>query len=158
MSRVDNNQEVKPWHKEHFVWMIIFFPSLAVVAGIYTIYLAVVSSDGLVVDDYYKQGLEMNRTLERDNNASQFGLNADVTFETTLQEVVITLTANDNFSYPETLEARFLNATRAGLDRVVNLLHTGSGIYRGQLPELNTGKWYLQLEQEDWRLVKQLQL
>lgn len=157
MSHNETDQQVRPWHKEYYVWLVIFFPLLAVVAGIYTIHLAITSSDGLVVDDYYKQGLEINRTLERDKNANTYDLLADVQFETSLQEVVITLSANENFTYPGTLEARFLNATRAGLDQTVNMILTERGIYRGQLPELTTGKWYLQLEQEDWRLVKQLQ-
>lgn len=157
MSHTETDQQIKPWHREYYVWLVIFFPLLAVVAGIYTIHLAITSNDGLVVDDYYKQGLEINRTLERDKNANQFDLLVDVQLVQSLQEVVITLTANNNFQYPETIEARFLNATRAGLDQTVNMISTERGIYRGQLPELTTGKWYLQLEQEDWRLVKQLQ-
>lgn len=157
MSHTETDQQVKPWHREYYVWLVIFFPLLAVVAGIYTIHLAITSNDGLVVDDYYKQGLEINRTLERDKNANQFDLLVDVQLVQSLQEVVITLTANNSFQYPETIEARFLNATRAGLDQTVNMIRTERGIYRGQLPELTTGKWYLQLEQEDWRLVKQLQ-
>ena len=144
MSHNETEEEVRPWHKEYYVWLVIFFPLLAVVAGIYTIHLAITSNDGLVVDDYYKQGLEINRTLERDK------------FEPSLQEVLITLSANDNFSYPAMIEARFLNATRAGLDQAVNMISTDHGIYRGQLPKLTTGKWYLQLEQQDWRLSQEL--
>ena len=125
MSYAEDKQTVKPWHKEYYVWFIIFFPMLAVVAGIYTIYLAVSTSDGLVVDDYYKKGLEINRTLERDKKATAFGLEADVTLNPALKEVVITLNANEDFTYPPQLKASFLNATRAGQDQLVKLTYTG---------------------------------
>ena len=52
----------KPWYREFYVWLVIFFPVLAIVAGFYTLKLAIESDDGLVEDDYYKQGIEINRT------------------------------------------------------------------------------------------------
>ncbi len=156
MSHTNDEHPIKPWHREYYVWMVIFFPMLAVVAGIYTIHLAITSDDGLVVDDYYKKGLEINRTLERDQVASSYDLTADVSFEPALKEVIIVLSANNNFSYPETIEAVFLNATRAGLDETARLIHTGGQVYRGQLPALTTGKWYLQLQDDNWRLSQEL--
>ena len=38
-------------------------PAIVVVAGIYTAYLAIVSNDGLVDDDYYKQGLAVSQRM-----------------------------------------------------------------------------------------------
>jgi hypothetical protein len=35
---------------------------IVIVAGAVTVWLAVVSNDGLVTDDYYKQGLAVNQT------------------------------------------------------------------------------------------------
>ena len=40
-----------------------------IVAGVYTTVLAFTSSDGLVADDYYKQGLAINKTLKREERA-----------------------------------------------------------------------------------------
>ncbi|MBK6357531.1 MAG: FixH family protein [Betaproteobacteria bacterium] len=37
--------------------MLIAGPATVVVAGFITLWMAVVSDDGLVTDDYYKQGL-----------------------------------------------------------------------------------------------------
>lgn len=158
MSYAENSNPVKPWHKEYYVWFIIFFPMLAVVAGIYTIYLAVSTDDGLVVDDYYKKGLEINRTLERDQAATDYGLEADIMLNPQLKEVVVTLSANDTFSYPQKLSVGFLNATRAGEDQQVNLIFTGNQTYRGNLEPLRVGKWYVQIEQDEWRLTQLLQI
>lgn len=127
---------------------------LAVVAGIYTIYLAVISDDGLVVDDYYKQGLEINRTLERDQLAVSHGLAAEIMFNPAIEEVVLTLSANEGFTYPGEIEVAFLNATRSGQDKKSRLLQTSPGLYRGNLSALTKGKWYAQIEQDDWRITQ----
>jgi hypothetical protein len=42
-----------------------------IVAGFITAWLAVISNDGLVTDDYYKQGLTVNQRLQRDHQAEQ---------------------------------------------------------------------------------------
>ncbi|MBL1143120.1 MAG: FixH family protein [Proteobacteria bacterium] len=148
------NNENKPWHKEHYVWMIIFFPMLAIVGGIITTILAVQSNDGLVVDDYYKEGLEINRTLERDKLALAYKLNADITLNEELGEVVIVLKADDEFVYPEYLSVTFLHSTRAGLDEEVNMMLTEKSTYRGHLSKLVKGKWYVYIQRDSWRLIK----
>ena len=59
------------------VWMIIMIPFSAVVMGGVMLTLAVSSDDGLVTDDYYRKGLQINRTLERDALAAshpQYGM------------------------------------------------------------------------------------
>ena len=58
-----NNQ---PWYKERWPWILMAGPALVIVAGIITVWLAVISNDGLVSDDYYKQGLAVNQRLQRD--------------------------------------------------------------------------------------------
>ena len=73
----------KPWYREPFVWLVILFPASAVIGGMITISLAISSDDGLVVDDYYKRGLEINRTLERDKAAARHGIQATLGFNVT---------------------------------------------------------------------------
>ena len=46
-----------------------------IVAGVYTTVLAFTSSDGLVADDYYKQGLAINKTLKREERARALDMN-----------------------------------------------------------------------------------
>ena len=60
-----------PWYREPWPWILISGPAIVVVAGFYTLYLAVVGADPLVVDNYYKEGLAINRVLERDQAAVQ---------------------------------------------------------------------------------------
>lgn len=150
----NNPQQTLPWYKEYYVWLIILFPLLAVIGGIVTTILAVKSDDGLVVDDYYKQGLEINRTLERDKIALDYELNAEIKINQDKEDVTMTLTAAPQFIYPSSLSATFLHATRSGLDKEVNLLLTQDNTYQGTLTALERGKWYVHIQHGEWRLIK----
>lgn len=158
MTLIDDNQKIIPWYKERFVWMIIFFPLLAVIGGIITIILAIESNDGLVVDDYYKEGLEINRTLDRDHSAARHQLSAEIEFVSALDEVIIHLTANSDFHYPDQIEVSFLNATRAGMDQQVIMKQTEGQTYRSHLSPLAIGKWYVHIEHDDWRLMEPINI
>jgi hypothetical protein len=43
-----------------------------------TAYLAVVSNDGLVEDDYYKQGLAVNQRTARAQRAAELGIEVEL--------------------------------------------------------------------------------
>ena len=144
----------KPWYREFYVWMVIFFPLLAVVAGFYTLKLAIDSDDGLVEDDYYKQGIEINRILERDKRAAQRGLQANVNIDTEhkLLRVVINSSKPD-YKRPDKIVLKLLYNTKAGTDHKLSLQHMTDDSYYAPLPDLKAGNWTLQLEAEDWRLL-----
>ena len=85
--------EIRVWYREPFVWMVISFPLAAVIAGTITIYLAIVSFDGLVVDNYYQRGLEINKVLDRESFALANGLslNAEYQSDKFIIEINITI-------------------------------------------------------------------
>ena len=58
-----------PWWKFPHVWMIVAGPAIVVVAAFVTLYLAVSRPDPLVSNDYYKEGIEINKAL-RERNAN----------------------------------------------------------------------------------------
>lgn len=156
MNEINNQKQTLPWYKEYYVWLIIFFPLLAVLAGIATTIMAINSYDGLVVDDYYKQGLEINRTLERDQSAIDYGLNAFIELKPEKQEVILQLEANTSFNYPQSFTTTFLHSTRAGLDKEVKMTLVQDNRYQGQLTALERGKWYIHIQRDNWRLIKTL--
>lgn len=143
---------IRVWYREPLVWLIITFPLTAVIAGFFTLYLAIISKDGLVVDDYYQKGKEINKSLARDHAAAQHGLRASVYFDVAKQEVVVQLSAAKDQPLPNRLDLRWLHATRAGFDRTQMLIRSPDGRYRSAFPELAPGHWYVQIEAQDWRL------
>ena len=52
------------WWKFGHVWLVIAGPAIVVVASFITLYLAIIHPDPVVDADYYRKGVEINRTLE----------------------------------------------------------------------------------------------
>ena len=139
------------WYREPWVWLLIFFPLAAVVGGMVTLYLAVTTSDGLVVDDYYKRGKAINRDLARDTVAAQHRLVASMELYPGDNRVQLVLDSVGNIQ-PREIRLSILHPTQPGRDQLVRLTPISANTYRGGLASLTQGNWYLQLEADDWRL------
>ncbi len=57
------SKQSQPWWKYGHVWLVISGPALVVVASFITLYLAITRPDPLVDQDYYRKGIEINKTL-----------------------------------------------------------------------------------------------
>ena len=148
--------EKRPWYREPFVWLIIALPSSAILAGFYTLYLAIVSYDGLVADDYYKQGLAINKRLEKEDIAKQYGLKAQVQVEQTKLRVLMNTTTD--YVLPETIKVLLSHGTRQGYDQTITLMQTELATYSGSIEKLIPGHWNVIMEQDDWRVTQSLYL
>lgn len=142
----------KPWFREPWPWFLISLPAAAVVAGVATVWIAATNADGLVVGDYYKAGLAINQTLERDDAARVLGLSA------TLQDGdgALSLSLKGNLeTWPSQLTLTLAHPTRPGMDQSLVLGHAGGGHYRAALPAMPRGKWHAQLSDAaaTWRLA-----
>jgi hypothetical protein len=144
--------EKSVWYREPYVWLLIAIPACAVVGGFVTLALAIATNDGLVVDDYYWQGKQINRVLSRDRAAAAHAMSADLSFDYGHGVVHARLHAREAAYLPARVRFALLHATRAGFDRTLELDRTAKGDYYSTLPVLAPGHWYLQLEAEDWRL------
>jgi len=146
-------EQSKPWHKHPLVWMMIAIPFSAVVMGVVMIWLALDTDDGLVADDYYKQGLEINDVISLDRKATELKLNAVIKFNIT--EKVINLKFDKGLldNYPNTLQLNFQHATHANSDVFVELNHGINDSYIGYLQQnLSEGIWYFEVSDDDWKL------
>jgi len=65
MDKSSNKSDLAspPWWKFGYVWLILAGPAVVVVAGFYTLWLAIKTPDPVVSQDYYRQGVEINKTL-----------------------------------------------------------------------------------------------
>jgi hypothetical protein len=55
--------ETAPWWRFPLLWMVIAGPAVVVVASFATLWVAMKMPDPVVAADYYRQGVEINRTL-----------------------------------------------------------------------------------------------
>jgi uncharacterized protein len=140
-----------PWYRSPWPWFLMAFPAIAVIAGAVTAWLAVSTSDGLVVDDYYKQGLAIQQTMERSQRAVELGLQARVRVQADALE--LQLTGNSAEAVPEQVRISFSHPTRAGLDQTM-VLAGAQGRFSGSHKDLVRGRWDIQIEDESrtWRL------
>ncbi len=153
MSTPPLTSKPRRWYREPYVWLIILFPLAAVIGGLTTLWIAERNWDGVVVDDYYEKGLEINRVLDRDHAATRYGLKGVLQMHAGPHTMRITLTARQGFSAPRHITVRFLNHTRGGFDRKATLNEVAPMVYEGPRPNLIRGDWYVQIEAADWRLL-----
>ena len=125
--------------------------------GVVTITLAIVSYDGLVVDDYYRQGLEINRSLARDRLAKTLGLTCELLITEDTVEARLSW-QEETFRPPATLRLGLFHATRQGFDQRISLSQRSTGVYAADLSRLALGRWHVQIEAGDWRLQDTFQV
>lgn len=147
-------QTSKPWYQEPWPWLLAIMPATAVIAGSLTLWFAIISDDGLVVDDYYKESKAVNQTRERDRLAQSLGINAQLLAQGA--ELRLQL-AGSLPTTPGRLTLKILHPTRSGDDHDVILNWDGSA-YSGKFPHLAGSRYRAQLTPEfgDWRLTGEL--
>lgn len=146
---------VLPWYRYPMVWMLIAIPFSAVVMGVIMIWLAITTDDGLVADDYYKQGMAINRDLHRNTQAQSIGISAalEMTESEGVIRVSVALNKGALESYPDSLQLKLQYATHDHNDVQLLLNHGLDDQYIGLISQpLIQGKWYLELSEGDWRL------
>ena len=144
-----------PWYRYPMVWMIVGIPFSAIVMGVIMIWLAVTTDDGLVADDYYKQGMAINRDLHRDAQAQEMALSAELEMNEIDGLIRVNLAFNKGVleSYPDALQLKLQYATHDHNDVHLELNHGQTDQYIGMVRQpLIQGKWYIELSQGEWRL------
>jgi hypothetical protein len=142
----------EPWYKQGWPWFLISLPALAVVGGIITAVYAVSSWDGLVADDYYKEGQMVVEVIDRLELARTLGLKAHATLRD--DHVSIELTAAQAKDLPAELHLKVIHPTHSGSDQELVLEKEQSGLYSGKISPLRAGHWQFQIEDESrsWRM------
>jgi hypothetical protein len=127
-----------PWYRQRWPWLIMAGPLAVLIAGAVTTWIAFASADGLVAEDYYKQGMGINRRLAREEAARAQGISAQVELSSHIE---VTLQG----AAPEALFVHLAHATRAGHDVRLRLVPSG-GKYVAELPPLPPGRWRIVIE------------
>lgn len=143
-----------PWYRQAWPWLLMLMPTIAIVGGLYTAFLAYTTNNSLVVDDYYKEGKAINLDIARDRKAVEMGLQAVLTVEG--EGLALRLTGKDGVPMPAAVSLKILHATQSERDIAGQLIRGPDGVYR--LPGVTLpagGHWRLQLDDTSrvWRLV-----
>lgn len=141
----------EPWYKQFWPWFLIVLPGTVVVAAIATMIIAVRGSDDLVVDEYYKDGLAINRQLERDERARERGYSARLAVDASSVTVF-----TEGLPPVAELRLRLSHPMEADRDITIDLRRSGSEHYAAVLPIQVGDNWHWLLdagESSDWRIT-----
>lgn len=147
-----------PWYRQFWPWFLFGLPGLVVVAGLATWWIAERNADALVADDYYKQGLAINRELDKEKRAQALNITASVLFEQGAIEVVLTGDAD-----PAAVVLYLSHPLDADRDHELRLPRMAPGRYRVPVALGSDSRWLWQLEPVDdgadrWRLDGELRV
>lgn len=141
----------EPWYRQFWPWFLIALPGAVVIASFYMLYLATSHSDDLVIDDYYKEGLAINRQLEMQQHASDLSLQAGLAIGS--QQVTVHLQGQPA---DDTLELLLSHPLEADRDQQLQLQRVAPGVYIGPLPQAVAARWHWRLSGTSagtaWRL------
>ena len=129
-------------------------PTVVIVAGFITAWLAIESNDGLVDDNYYKVGLSVNQQLKQKQLAAELNLKAVMNVTQDGQSIQMVLNGLPKEGLPDTLQLRLVHPTRKGEDQTL-MLHRQGTIFSAPLTaNPGTGRWKIVIEDPlaGWRM------
>jgi len=145
---------VDHWYLHFWPWVLVLIPFSAVLFGILMIVVVYTYPDDLVVDDYYKDGMAINKIITLDKNAARMGVTADWIGGNA--NVLSFRVANANDS---ALVLNLFHVTDSDLDLSLVLYPEDDGLYSVDSALAiqilsSTGIWYVELNgvDESWRL------
>ena len=145
-----NAGSTQPWYRQFWPWFLIALPGTVVVAAFYTLYIANRHADDLVVDEYYKEGLAINRELSRQHRAETLGISASLR-----REQNRLLAKIEGPVYESQLRLVLSHPIEAERDLTLPLAREGEKLYAVTLPTQLEGRWHWIIDAGDgseWRL------
>ncbi|MEM0954017.1 MAG: FixH family protein [Pseudomonadota bacterium] len=150
--------EITPWYRQFWPWFLFGLPGCVVIAGLATWWIAAHNADSVVVDDYYKEGLAINRELDKQRRADDLRLRAAVNYQDQALDVVL-----DGDIIPVALTLRLSHPMDANFDQSLQLAQINPGHYRTPMSLQGSTRWHWQIEplygperEADWRLDGEL--
>lgn len=139
-----------PWYRQFWPWFLIGLPACVVVASLWTMVIAHSGADDLVVDEYYKDGLAINRELAKRERAEAAGISASLHLQG--DELLVQTRGPVAAGRLRLFLSHPIEADR---DFSVELIQASPGRYRARLPQAPAAGWHWVLEsgtEPPWRL------
>jgi len=146
----------KPWYKEPWLWFVLSVPIASVILSSIMVSVAVIGQDSLVSDNYYKDGMGINQTIEQDRLAVQLNIVPIITIQ---DKTAIISIKSDKMPTQAFLTLKLVHPTTSDKDITIRLLPTENG-FIGDLPNVVEGRRYLDLYgfDDSWRIRDEVYL
>ena len=136
------------WYRHVWPWFIVLLLGAAMAASVATVWIAHAGQDSLVREDWYDDGVAINRRLEQRAEARRLGLSAELVLAPEAGTVRVAL-AGPGVAAVDGLRLDLSHAARAELDRTIHLAAVGDGRFEGPLESPLRGRWYASLVPAD---------
>tara|TARA_R110001592_G_scaffold49482_1_gene154258 strand:- start:11530 stop:12069 length:540 start_codon:yes stop_codon:yes gene_type:complete len=156
MHTISNNESTRPWFKQPWLWFVLSVPITSVILSSIMVTVAIIGKDSMVSDNYYKDGMAINQTIEQDKLANTLGLKPLLSIAGT--EIKLLLKSSSKIVDQPFLTFKLLHPTVSSKDIIIKLLPSGNSLYLGELPHTIEGRRYLDLYAYDnsWRLREEI--
>ena len=157
-------QDQPPWYRQFWPWFLISLPLVVVIAGFNLLYIALKYPHSMVDDQYYKEGLAINQSLDQDRRAAELKVAAEILFQPFEDAGRAQLLVNLSglVIYPTELTLLLQHPGSQSLDQTLTLKQAEAltlkqaeaGQYSAQLTQQYQHSYYLRLLPPDksWRL------
>lgn len=148
-----------PWYRQFWPWFLFGLPGIVVVAGLTTWWIAANNADTLVAEDYYKEGLAINRELSKQRLAERLGVDATLSYRDGHLDVSLSATI-----LPAALALELSHPLDANRDQALQLAQITPGLYSAPADLGDDQRWLWQLEPIDvdedgrWQLLGEFTL
>lgn len=145
-------EDTEPWYRQFWPWFVISLPLSVVIAGIITVIIAFETDDGLVSDDYYKEGLAIHRDADAASRAAALGIQGTLAYDGETGAAELSIASQQPID--GTLRMYIVHPTLANRDQEIMLTPIGEGRYVGRSELLAAADWKLAVEPEnaEWRI------
>jgi hypothetical protein len=149
----DSNENQGNWNQP-WLWFTLAPLILSVVLGLTMLNISFHIQDGLVTDEYSKEGLTINERIEKEERAKQ--LNTQIVLSKDISAGELSLQFSSKLdSQPDNLVLELIHPIIKDQDLKLVMTHQGSGRYTTQLDTAPDGKHYLRIQalhNPDWVL------
>jgi len=150
-------EDTKPWYRQFWPWFIISLPATAVIAGLTTLWIAMQTSDSLVLVPEQGVKAEADRQVAAARLASELGLAAAVDIDLTTGVIKAVMRSGDLQDFPATLIFEMSHPTIADRDHLITLTRAipdadGNPVWVGHFVTIPEGRYYAVLKSPEWRL------
>lgn len=158
MNTAITDEALRPWYKQPWLWFLLSIPIASVILSSIMVTVAVVGKDSLVSDNYYKDGMGINQTIEQDHLANSLGIKPLISVKH--PEIILELISTSKVKPQPFLTLKLLHPTVSDKDLTIKLLPSGKGLFIGELPQNIEGRRYLDLYAYDnsWRIREEVNL
>jgi len=151
-------EDTQPWYRQFWPWFIIALLSSSVIAGLTTVWIALQTTDSLVVKSEDGMQIVAERRINAEQLAAELRLAALIGINIDTGAVSVAMRSGDLDAVPAMLELEFTHPAFADRDQLIPLHRAqsdeaGNPVWAGHFVDIPHGRWYVTLKSgEDWRL------